>query len=463
MRKKFRKYIILASVFLLVFSFDHTKCDEKQGKLFADVPSDCWYYTAVTELYNNNIIGGSENFYGESPASRGDIVLAIYNLDKCLGKNTGGGFKAEFSDVAENSEYFAPVAWAAENGITDGFEDLTFRPDAQCSKEQLCTFAMRYLALRDIKPAVVGICGQFADSLSVDGFARSYVLACRMSGIVNGDEKGYFRPNDAVTRAETASVVYALMNIGATGGAAQGSEFVNTSPGAYDGMYASFKTERQYFFNAYVPAGNAVDISYFNDVALVGDSVTMSLKYYCAASGALGNAQFICAGSLSPMNALWEVSENSKHPSYNGVKMKVEDAVAASGANKVYIMLGINSLANGVESTFNDMKTLVERICQKSPNVKIIIQSVTPLTADSPITTQAVNNGTVIQYNEKLLALCQEKGWYYINVAESMRDADGSLIKSYCSDPTVMGIHFTFAADKVWCDYLKTHVPDELR
>mgnify|MGYP004535548245 FL=1 len=220
MRKNFRKYTILASVFLLVFSFDHTKCDEKQGKLFADVPSDCWYYTAVTELYNNNIIGGSENFCGESPAARGDIVLAIYNLDKCLGKNNESGLKNKFSDVSENSEYFAPVAWAAENGITDGFEDLTFRPDAQCSKEQLCTFAMRYLALRDIKPAVVGICGQFADSLSVDGFARSYVLACRMSGIVNGDEKGYFRPNDAVTRAETASVVYALMNIGATGGAA---------------------------------------------------------------------------------------------------------------------------------------------------------------------------------------------------------------------------------------------------
>ena len=38
-----------------------------------------------------------------------------------------------------------------------------------------------------------------------------------------------------------------------------------------------------------------------------------------------------------------------------------------------------------------------------------------------------------------------------------MFDSTGHLIRSYCSDPDGMGMHFAYAGCKVWVDYLYTH------
>ena len=60
-------------------------------------------------------------------------------------------------------------------------------------------------------------------------------------------------------------------------------------------------------------------------------------------------------------------------------------------------------------------------------------------------------------------ALCQEQGWYYIDVSSQFRDSDGWLKRDFCGDLPGMGIHFTFAGTKVWTDYLITHVPQALK
>ena len=66
------------------------------------------------------------------------------------------------------------------------------------------------------------------------------------------------------------------------------------------------------------------------------------------------------------------------------------------------------------------------------------------------------------QYNERMLSICEEHGWYFINVAEVMRDEEGWLKSNYCSDNGSMGIHFSYEAAAVWVEYLKTHVPQAL-
>ena len=457
-----KRLVTLIAVIVFVFSFQHTKCDEKNMFVFADVAQNEWYYTAVTELARNGITSDSNIFDGESFAKRADIAMSLYNLNKLTGKKDKAEGAIEFADVSKDSSYFEAISWAAENGIVNGFEDGTFRPDDICEREQMCTMAIRYFDLAGIKPAVLFGSEQFADSLEVSDFARSYVAAAKMSGLVSGDERGFFNPHTAITRAESAAVIYTMMNILVTP-VAESNDFVATDSGAYTYLYSGYKTTAEYLFNPYVGAGAAVDLSYFDDVVMVGDSVTMSLQFYCAASGALGNVKFLCAGSLSPANALWDVSSESVHPSVNGVKMKLEDAIPLTGASKVYVMLGVNSISSGVDKCIADLKTVLANIRAKAPHVKFLIQSVTPMTSDSPIHTNKLNNGTIIEYNQKLLEMCRENGWYYLNVAESMRDSYGALERSYCSDPDSMGIHFTMAADKVWTDYLKTHVPQELR
>lgn len=222
--------------------------------------------------------------------------------------------------------------------------------------------------------------------------------------------------------------------------------------------YPSFKIEGA------LPQKEAVSGSWFDDAVFIGDSVSVMLTMYESSVDRLGKAQFLTAGSLSATNALWDVSDHSVHPKFNGKKQKVEDSIAQmQGVNKVYIMLGMNDITSvGVNNGIKNFEELCNRILAKNPNVQIYVQSVTPLISGSKSCVPdegKLNNMTIYQYNTKLADLAQKRGWYFVNVAEVMLDGKGYLNKDYCSDPEAMGLHFTTSGCKVWIDYLLTHTP----
>ena len=213
--------------------------------------------------------------------------------------------------------------------------------------------------------------------------------------------------------------------------------------------------ERSPGITYFVPETEKEDASYFDDVVFVGDSISNKLYYYAMKTNCLGNAEFLTSKNLSTTNSLWDLDTNSSvHPSYNGVKMRIPDGVKATGRSKVYIMLGMNDLHSfGMEATLNNTKELVEQIKEASPNVQIFIQSITPIYGNK----MEITNDFVNEYNVKLSNLCQEEGWYYIDVATALRDESGALPLEYCGDPEYMGIHFLDKGCQVWVDYLYTH------
>ncbi len=212
-----------------------------------------------------------------------------------------------------------------------------------------------------------------------------------------------------------------------------------------------------------LPESAKVDDSYFDDAVFIGDSVSLKLERYTtqqrsANPNFFGKAQFLTAGSMGSGNALEAPSSESIHPLYNGQKMALADSVKACGAKKVYIMLGMNDMAiYGVDGAVENMETLIEGILEKTPDAKIYVESATPLVASKNIADHKLNNTNLNAYNQKLSALCQEKGWYFVNVWSTVDDGTGNLKVSYCSDPDDMGIHFTDAGCEAWIDYLYTH------
>ena len=196
--------------------------------------------------------------------------------------------------------------------------------------------------------------------------------------------------------------------------------------------------------------------SYFDDVVFIGDSVTEGLRYYEMANGVFGKAKFLSAGSLSATNALWNVSDRSVHPRWNGQKMKLEQSVPLTGAKKVYIMLGMNDIAAvGLERAKANFDKLCAGILAAAPGVQIYVESVTPRVKTS--NPGKLNNANITNYNRMLAELCMKRGWYFVNVAETMFDSAGCLKQSYCSDPNGMGMHFSFTGCAAWADYLYTH------
>lgn len=204
--------------------------------------------------------------------------------------------------------------------------------------------------------------------------------------------------------------------------------------------------------------------AYFNDAVFIGDSVTLKLKYYVqqgrqSYASLLGNAQFLCAGSMGSGNAMEAVSDSSIHPSFRGQKMTLEDSVAAMGAKKVFIMLGMNDIAvYGPEQSAQNMMQLIARIKAKSPDAQIFIQSATPKMTNNP--SHKLNNNTLFEYDLKLYELAktmESQGVYFVDIAYVMRNAEGNLPADYCSDPEDQALHFTDIACQQWIQYLYTH------
>lgn len=215
-----------------------------------------------------------------------------------------------------------------------------------------------------------------------------------------------------------------------------------------------------------LPESPRAEDSFFDDAVFIGDSVSLKLNLYVTKSRQssnptlLGKAQFLTAGSMGSGNALQPVSDDSIHPLYNGQKMSLADSVAASGAKKVYIMLGMNDLAvYGVDGAAANMETLLKGILEKTPDAQIFVQTATPLVKAKNVETNKLNNANMRLYNEKLAEICEANGWYLVDVSSAVQDSEGNLNASYCSDPDDMGIHFTDEGCDVWIDYLYTHVP----
>ena len=214
-----------------------------------------------------------------------------------------------------------------------------------------------------------------------------------------------------------------------------------------------------------VPESAPVDASWFDDAAFVGDSVSVTLANYNSSYGTLGKAKFFCSVSLSQTNALSYQAGNERLPEYpagSGQHPRIEDGIAASGAKKVYLMLGMNCIASGVDRVSQDLVTLVSKIQEKSPGIAVLIESVTPMTADSPRADGSLNNFTIQEFNEKMKAICQEKQWYYVNVAEAVTGDQGALKAEYSGDKA-MGIHFNYDGAAACANYLLTHVPEALK
>lgn len=201
--------------------------------------------------------------------------------------------------------------------------------------------------------------------------------------------------------------------------------------------------------------------AFFDDAVFIGDSVSLKLKNYTLKQrknnkNLFGNAQFLAAGSMGTGNALKPVTEDSIHPLVEGKKRSLPDGVNVLHGKKVYIMLGINDIAvYGTASAVENMTKLLEQIKTAVPDAEFYVQSATPILKEKQ--KEKLNNASLQEYNEKLKAKAQEKGWHYLDVASVLKDTEGNLKKEYCSDPQDNGLHFTDTACQIWADYLYTH------
>ncbi len=112
---------------------------------FHDVAADSYYYDAVLWAVEKGITDGvsADTFASGSICTRAQIVTFML---RAAGGSAPSDTGTHFKDVASDTYYYDAVAWAVENGITDGTGDTTFTPDGNCTRAQIVTFLWRYMA-----------------------------------------------------------------------------------------------------------------------------------------------------------------------------------------------------------------------------------------------------------------------------------------------------------------------------
>ena len=95
-----------------------------------------WYEKAQLWSQNKGISDGTNP---NGTINRAQMVTMMW---RTAGQPTAGG-TANFTDVPADSYYASAVAWAVENGITDGVGNGRFDPAATCTRAQIATFLAR--------------------------------------------------------------------------------------------------------------------------------------------------------------------------------------------------------------------------------------------------------------------------------------------------------------------------------
>ena len=189
---------------------------------------------------------------------------------------------------------------------------------------------------------------------------------------------------------------------------------------------------------------------FFDDAAFIGDSVSLALRNFNTQYKWLGEATFLCQGSYSVDHAV----NNTMLIRYQGQNMTPQEALAACGANKVFILLGMNDIAlYGVDKSIENWGVLVANIRELCPDITIYIQSGTPIYTGGQV--GGLNNNRMDEYNARLKVFAEENGCIYLDVATAMKDDSNGLAYSYASDNYV---HLTLSACELWARQLKNYV-----
>lgn len=182
------------------------EADKYDNNPFTDVSEDDWYCDAVLWAAENGITAGYEEadgtytFRPTESSTRAHVVTFLWNK---AGQPEPTTTDNPFSDVDEDQWYYKAVLWAAENGITAGYEDGTFRPNDICTRGHVVTFLWNSAG----QPEATDTELAFPD-VTEDDWYYNAVLWAAENGITAGYEDGTFRPTKDCTRAEIVQFLY---------------------------------------------------------------------------------------------------------------------------------------------------------------------------------------------------------------------------------------------------------------
>lgn len=179
------------------------------SKYFRDVRAADWYSSYADFASSHELFVGVEDevFAPDDEMSRAMMVTVLWRLENRPAAET----VSSFTDVQRESWYDLAVDWAAENGITQGYDDATFGPNDSVTREQMATLFYRYMKDQSFDVSASGDFSVYADGNEVSDWAVEAMRWAVGSGLFIGRSDIFLAPKATATRAEVATMLMRLV------------------------------------------------------------------------------------------------------------------------------------------------------------------------------------------------------------------------------------------------------------
>jgi hypothetical protein len=173
---------------------------------FADVKGNAWYFKSVDYMYDYGIMAGTsqteDTFEPQSRLTRAQAVQILYNLERKPQVET----QAAFTDLPQDWSTDA-ISWAAENKVTAGFEDHSFRPEKNVSREEFAQMLYNYADYKGIELSGGKDLSEFPDCGNVSDWAKAAMSWANGNQLINGHDDGRLDSRGTAIRAQAASIL----------------------------------------------------------------------------------------------------------------------------------------------------------------------------------------------------------------------------------------------------------------
>ena len=174
---------------------------------FLDVPAGYWCYDEVRYIYQAGLMNGTSAtaFSPSATTTRGMIVTIFHRLE-----GSPEAPAPAFPDVRADFYYAQPIAWAEANGIVTGYEDGTFGPEDNITREQLAAILYRFARYKGWDTGAGVSLDRFPDAARISPYAVQPIAWAVGEGLISGMANGTMSPGGTATRAEAATILMRL-------------------------------------------------------------------------------------------------------------------------------------------------------------------------------------------------------------------------------------------------------------
>lgn len=177
--------------------------DTSKEDKFGDLESVSWAKEAIEALSEKKIISGygDGNFKPNNSITRAEtakIIVTAFEMKELQADKT-------FDDVKDGDWYANYVNKLVANGYMNGYSESVFGAADGITRQDFAVTLYRVIGKPEAESET-----EFTDSQDIADYAKAAVNYLASKKIISGFEDGSFRPNEIITRAQAAKIIYEL-------------------------------------------------------------------------------------------------------------------------------------------------------------------------------------------------------------------------------------------------------------